>query len=179
MCRQTSPNRVTSELPVTPPLWRTPDYAESSMKLLHLGPGWRTETIKPIRHGREAMISPSGRPTGSSSGRSRPPFVLGGVVFARISSFDGESNCRSRSHLLNLAIAYICMERMSARCPLAHCVLGMRRDRDPAGLPEAVAADWRSMKVFISPLSLAHHSGYAEPFTAPPITRLSLRRNSA
>jgi len=41
----------------------------------------------------------------------------------------------------------------------------MRRDREPAGLPEAVAADWDRMKVFISPLSLAHHSDYAESFT--------------
>jgi len=36
-------------------LCRIPDYAESSMKHLHLALSWRTETIKPIRHsGRES-----------------------------------------------------------------------------------------------------------------------------
>jgi hypothetical protein len=33
------------------------------MKHLHLALGWRTETIKAIRHNREGVISLSGRPT--------------------------------------------------------------------------------------------------------------------
>jgi len=45
-------------------LCRIPDYAESSMKHLHLALSWRTETIKPIRHSREKIIGLSGRPTG-------------------------------------------------------------------------------------------------------------------
>ena len=32
-----------------------PDYAESSMKHLHLALSWRTETIKPIRHSRREL----------------------------------------------------------------------------------------------------------------------------
>src|ERR1700687_587454 len=37
-------------------LCRLPDYAESSMKHLHLALSWSTETIKPIRHSREGVI---------------------------------------------------------------------------------------------------------------------------
>jgi hypothetical protein len=48
----------------SPPLCRIPDYAESSMKHLHLALSWRTKTIKPIRHSREGVIGLSGRPTG-------------------------------------------------------------------------------------------------------------------
>ena len=45
-------------------LCRIPDYAESSMKDVHLALSWRTKMTKTIRHSREVFIGLSGRSTG-------------------------------------------------------------------------------------------------------------------